>query len=104
MVVLFSSDTADDKKSLEIRASYVSSDAGFNTLEAFIEVKITPSSESPMRKGTVSIKREYNNNIDAADTTTTTTTTTDSIVPYTNGFNPREALEWCPLEAPFGLG
>ncbi len=99
-VVLFSSDTADDKKSLEIRTSYISSDAGFNTLEAFIEVKITPSSESPMRKGTLSIKWEYNNNTDAADTTTTT----NSIVPYTNGFNPREALEWCPLEAPFGLG
>jgi hypothetical protein len=83
-LVLFCSEISDDRKSLVVRTSYARSDGGFAMLEDFIEATITPSRDDPMRRGAVSIKREL------------TTTTTE----YTDGFDTRLALEWCPLEYP----
>lgn len=89
-IKLFSSDVNDDGKSLAVRISYVSNNEGFSTVVAFTEVTIAPSKKNPMRQGTVSITREH-------DRTTTTTTE------YSDGLDPRKALEWCPLEVPYGV-
>ncbi len=88
-LMLFSTDITDDRRSLKVRGSYANSDEGFTTLHAFIEVTITPSRENPMRSGAVVIERREGEGDDES-----TTTTTDG---YTDGFDPRRALEWCPV-------
>lgn len=87
VLMLFSTELAENKESLTIQAAYAISEESFTRAEAFISVKITPSRENPMRSGTAIVTRQR-------DTTTVITTQ------YTEGFNPRLALEWCPVEMP----
>lgn len=87
-LTFFSTALSDDENSLEVRTSYIfSEEEEVNSVEAMIKVTITPSKENPTKNVTVVIKREYN---------IWSTTTLE----YTDGFNPRLALEWCPVVVP----
>ena len=83
-LMFFSTALSDDEESLVVRASYVFTEDDVVSIETFIEIMITPSKTNPAKNGTVRIKKQHH---------------LESITEseYTEGFNPRLVIEWCPV-------
>ena len=88
--------TTNGGKSVEFKSAYVAYDGGFSTVEASIEVVVTPSETPPFDSGTMRITR-YLDDDDAA-------TTTEE---YMGGFDYTRVRHLCPVHCPtevFGSG